>query len=107
MNSLVNPQRLRSAILRRLSEVIDPETGEDVVRMRLIEDLAVDEQGCVSYKFRPSSILCPLAVSLSLAIYSAVAGVKGVKAQELRVVGHILADKLTSLIKEELSEASV
>ena len=54
MNS---PEQLRAAILARLARVIDPETGVDIVRMRLIEDLTVDEQGRVSYTFRPSSPL--------------------------------------------------
>ena len=39
---------LRTVILAELSTVIDPETGVDVVRMRLIEDLTVDEKGYVS-----------------------------------------------------------
>jgi metal-sulfur cluster biosynthetic enzyme len=52
-------EELRAAILSRLSEVIDPETGVDVVRMRLIENLMVDINGRVAYVFRPSSPLCP------------------------------------------------
>jgi metal-sulfur cluster biosynthetic enzyme len=35
---MTSPEELRQAILQRLSAVIDPETGVDVVRMRLIED---------------------------------------------------------------------
>jgi len=35
----------RGIILTRLSTVIDPETGVDVVRMRLIEALSVDGLG--------------------------------------------------------------
>ncbi len=50
--------------------------------MRLIEDLAVDETGFVSYKFRPSSPLCPIAVPLSLEIQKAVAEVEGVDGQD-------------------------
>ena len=42
-----------------MSKVIDPETGIDVVRMRLVEDLEVDEAGRVRYRFRPSSPFCP------------------------------------------------
>jgi metal-sulfur cluster biosynthetic enzyme len=58
---------LEQAIVERLRVVIDPETGVDVMRMRLIEDLSVDGQtGRVSYRFRPSSPLCPLAVHLVL-----------------------------------------
>jgi hypothetical protein len=33
---------LEQAIIERLRQVIDPETGVDVMRMRLIEDLRVD-----------------------------------------------------------------
>ena len=95
-----NPAQLRAAILERLSSVIDPETGVDVVRMRLVEDLAVDERGAVSYKFRPSSPLCPLAVPLSLDIWCAVAEVDGVADQSLEVVGYEQAEALTKLIKE-------
>ena len=91
---------LRAEILNRLSHVIDPETGADVVRMRLIEDLAVDEAGRVVYKFRPSSPLCPLAVSLAMAIGEAVARTPGVTGQEMEVVDYIKAAELTALMRQ-------
>lgn len=101
----MDPDALRQAILKRLSQVIDPETGVDVVRMRLIEDLVVDERGQVSYKFRPSSVFCPLAVPLSLAIQQAVAEVAGVVGQDLQVVGYVGSEELTRLIKEALGDS--
>jgi metal-sulfur cluster biosynthetic enzyme len=92
---------LEQAIVERLREVIDPETGVDVVRMRLIEELQVDgETGRVSYRFRPSSPLCPLAVHLALGIREAVAGVPGVTEQEIEVVGYVGADGLNALLGE-------
>jgi len=97
-----NSEQLRAAILQKLATVIDPETGVDVVRMRLIEDLTVDDEGRVSYKFRPSSFLCPLAVPLSLAIQRAVAEVEGVTEQKMEIVGYIQADELTALIRRAL-----
>jgi len=97
---MTDPNALREAILQRLSSVIDPETGVDVVRMRLIEDLEVDEEGVVRYKFRPSSPLCPIAVPLALSIREAVAGVEGVTRQEIEVVGYIKADELNNLLRE-------
>jgi metal-sulfur cluster biosynthetic enzyme len=97
-------EQLRAAILSRLSTVIDPETGVDVVRMRLIEDLTVDDEGRVSYKFRPSSLLCPLAVPLSQEIQQAIAEVHGVTAQNIKVVGYIQAFKLTELLRRSLAE---
>ena len=96
--------QLRLAILQRLMAVIDPETGVDVVRMRLIEDLTVDEQGRVSYKFRPSSPLCPIAVPLSLEIQKAVAEVEGVIEQDMEIVGYIQAEELTALIRQALAQ---
>ena len=91
---------LREAILTRLSTVIDSETGADVVRMRLIEDLVVDEGGVVRYKFRPSSPLCPLAIPLTLSIRKAVAEVEGVTRQQIEVVGYIRAEELNAMLRE-------
>ena len=91
---------LREAILTRLSAVIDAETGADVMRMRLVENLEVDEGGIVRYEFRPSSPLCPLAVSLALSIRGAVAEVDGVTGQEIKVVGYIRAEELNAMLQE-------
>ena len=83
------PVQLREAILSRLAKVIDPETGVDVVRMRLIEKLTVDAQGRVAYTFRPSSPLCPLAAPLAMEIRRAVREVPGVTRQVMRVEGYV------------------
>lgn len=94
---------LKHHVTERLKQVIDPETGVDVMRMRLIEDLEVEaETGQVRYRFRPSSPLCPLAVHLVLAIREAVADVPGVTGQEIEVVGYVGADELNALLKEEV-----
>jgi len=95
-----DPEILRLAILERLSKVIDPETGVNVVRMRLIEDLIVDEKGYVSYKFRPSSPFCPIAVPLSLDIQHAVAEVEGMTGQNVEVVDFALAEELTKWLRQ-------
>lgn len=96
---------LEQRILDRLRAVIDPETGVDVVRMRLIEELRVDEQsGQVRYIFRPSSPLCPLAVTLALHVQRAVAAVEGVKGQEVSVAGYVGAQQLTELLNAPPAE---
>jgi metal-sulfur cluster biosynthetic enzyme len=95
-----DPEQLRKATLARLARVIDPETGVDVVRMRLIENLQVDEQGRVSYTFRPSSPLCPLAVPLAIEIRRAVREVVGVTGQTTRVDGYVRSDELNALLLE-------
>jgi metal-sulfur cluster biosynthetic enzyme len=102
---MTDSKSLYDAILARLSTVIDPETGVDVVRMRLIEDLKVDEEGTVCYTFRPSSPLCPIAILLALAIRQAVAEVEGVTRQQIEVVGYLQAAELNAMLRE-LEEAS-
>ena len=92
----------REAVIERLEEVIDPETNVDVIKMRLIEDLLVDNEGRVSYTFRPSSPLCPIAVFLVTRMKQAVAEVPGVVHQKIRVEGYVAAAELTKLINEEI-----
>ena len=96
---MVDQEPLCERVLARLSKVIDPETGIDVVRMRLVEGLEVDEAGCVRYRFRPSSPFCPLAVPLALSIYRAVADVEGVTDQEAEVVGYVGAAELNDMLR--------
>jgi metal-sulfur cluster biosynthetic enzyme len=98
--SVEDQDALREAILARLSRVIDPETGVNVVRMRLIEDLTVDEEGVARYRFRPSSPLCPMAVPLALSIREAVAEVDGVTGQAMEVVGYVRADELNAMLRQ-------
>lgn len=97
---------LRERILAGLSSVIDPETGADVLRMRLIEDLTVDDKGQVKYRFRPSSPFCPLAVTLALEIHRAVADVPGVVRQEMEVVGYVGAQDLNELLRGQVTGAN-
>jgi metal-sulfur cluster biosynthetic enzyme len=94
--------RLQQTILEQLRGVIDPETNVDVVRMRLVENLDVDSEGRVSYTFRPSSALCPLAVFLAMQIKKAVSEVPGVSAQKIMIEGYAAAEELTKLINKEI-----
>lgn len=89
------------AVIIRLRKVIDPETQVDVIRMRLVEDLLVDENGHASYTFRPSSPLCPVAVYLVTQIKQAVAEVPGITSQTIKIEGYIAAEELSQLINKE------
>ena len=91
---------LKERVIDRLRSVIDPETGADVVRMRLIQELEVDDDGRVRYTFRPSSPLCPLAVTLALQIKQAIARVPGVTGQEISVEGYVGAEGVSELLRE-------
>ncbi len=91
-------ERLEQLIIARLRLVIDPETRADVIRMRLIENLSVNEEGHVKYTFRPSSPVCPIAVSLAQQIKIAVSQVPGVHTQNIKVENYVGAEQLTMLI---------
>jgi metal-sulfur cluster biosynthetic enzyme len=97
----MNDPTLVRGILDRLRSVIDPETNVDVIRMRLVEGLEADEEGRVSYTFRPSSFVCPIAVPLALEIKFAVAEVDGVSKQQIGIDGYTMAEELERLINEE------
>ncbi len=99
-----SPEKLREDILKRLSKVIDPETSVDVVRMRLIENLTVDESGHVSYTFRPSSPFCPIAIPLSMSIQSAISEVEGVSGQTVNIDGFAFSEELTAWFREAFPE---
>jgi len=93
-------KRLEELIITRLRLVIDPETRADVMRMRLVEDLTVNEEGHVTYTFRPSSPVCPIAVSLAQQIKIAVSQVPGVYTQDIKIENYIGAEQLTLLINQ-------
>ena len=96
---------LKSAIVDKLSTVLDPETGIDVVRMGLIESLEVSTEGVATYQIRPSSMFCPLAVPLSMSIINAVKEVKGVSGQIVEVVGYAKQIELNQMLAEFIKEA--
>jgi hypothetical protein len=50
---MIDAEVLKNVVIDQLKKVIDPETGVDIIRMRLIKDLTVDSNGKVTYYFRP------------------------------------------------------
>ena len=95
---------LHNAILEKLTTVLDPETSVNVIRMQLVKDLTLDDEGKVTYVFRPSSPLCPIAVPLALAIIQAVKDVPGVTAQRVTVTDYVQADELNEILLTILEE---
>ena len=91
-------EKITEDILAALKNVIDPETGADVARMRLVLDLHVDEAGTAEYIFRPSSPLCPIALPLVMEIIEAVKFVEGVTDQKVTVVNYSGAEELNKIL---------
>ena len=95
---MYNPNQIREAVIDTLRNVIDPETGADVIRMGLVLDLEVHEDGTAEYIFRPSSPLCPIALTLVLAIIEAVKDVDGVTDQKVTVIDYIGVKSLNEIL---------
>jgi metal-sulfur cluster biosynthetic enzyme len=93
---------LQKAIVEKLMTVIDPETGADVIRMRLVQNISIDETGKITYTFRPSSPLCPIAVPLALGIIQAISEVPGVSGQSITVIDYVQAEQLNEILKSIL-----
>ena len=91
---------LLQKIEKSLARVVDPEMGMDVMRMRLVRDLKVDQHGNVELTFRPSSVLCPLGFQLGINIKEAVLDVPGVKSVQVHVDGYIHAEQLKKILEE-------
>jgi len=98
----MEPMGLHRAVLDKLKTVIDPETGADVIRMQLVQNMDVDDAGRVVYTFRPSSPLCPIAVPLAVMIIQAIGEVEGVTGQRITVIDYIQADKLNEILSSVL-----
>lgn len=102
-----NHDNLMQAVNNRLSLVLDPETGIDVIRMGLVRDMQIDAKGNIMYTFRPSSPICPIAVPLALSIIQAISEVPGISRQGISVVDYIQSDELTKTLKSFLEEKEI
>jgi metal-sulfur cluster biosynthetic enzyme len=92
--------QLKEKIESALRQVIDPETSMDVMRMQLVKNLKVDENGSVSLTFVPSSPHCPLGFQLAISIYEAVKKVDGVTQVKIDVENFVRADELNKILDE-------
>ncbi len=100
----MNTVELQKTVVEKLMTVIDPETGADVIRMRLVKDINVDENGFITYVFRPSSPLCPIVVPLALGIMQAIREVPGITGQSITVVDYVQAEQLNEILQTVLDE---
>ncbi len=92
---------LRAAIEERLAGIIDPGAGLDVFRMGLVRDLEITERGNVSFTFKPSSPVCPMAFSLAPAIKEAIESVPGAGKVLVRIENFNRARDLEALLDAE------
>jgi putative FmdB family regulatory protein len=81
----VEAENVETQVRKALTEIIDPETGLNIMRMDLIHDIEVTANGVVSLVFRPSSPVCPMAYSLANSIKKRLETVTQVNTVNVRV----------------------
>lgn len=96
---MTTSESIHERVVSALKNVIDPETGADVIRMRLVVDLQIHQDGTAEYVFRPSSPLCPIALTLVMSIIEAVKAVDGVTDQKVTVVDYVGAEDLNKILE--------
>lgn len=91
---------IKEQVLEKLKSVYDPELKEDVLTLKLVYDLDVDEEsGIVSIKFKPTVENCPVGMQLSIAIKKAILSVDGVKRANVGVENFIWAKETEEFLK--------
>jgi metal-sulfur cluster biosynthetic enzyme len=86
-------------VRQALSEIVDPETGLNIMRMDLIKDLTLDDAGALSLTFRPSSPVCPMAYSLGNEIKKKLGHLDDITSVEMRVENFRDAERLEKLLR--------
>ena len=94
----VNTMELFDKVNDSLSQVVNPETGMDVIRMKLVRDLKVHKDGKVELTFRPYSMFCPIGFRQGIKIKKAVKAVSGVNGVYVKVEAHICAERIEKLL---------
>ncbi len=91
---------IKEQILEKLKSVYDPELKEDVLTLKLVYDLEVDEKnGIANIKFKPTVENCPVGLQLSIAIKKAILSVDGVKRANVKVENFIWAKEAEEFLK--------
>jgi metal-sulfur cluster biosynthetic enzyme len=93
-------QGLMENIFKALTQVLDPATGLDVIRMQIIENLQINNEGEIKLILHPSSPVCPLAYKVASDIKLAIKRVKGVKDVQMKINGFKDAQRLEAILKE-------
>lgn len=92
--------QLREKIINTLEQIIDPETGMDVISMGLIKNIDISEDMDVTVDFMPSSPVCPLVFHLAFDIRDSIRSLNGIKSLDVRVTGHDMSEEVNRMLKE-------
>src|SRR2546425_3111005 len=82
----------KEEVLKVLSSVTDPELGRDVVTLRMVEDVRVDD-GVVSFTLNLTTPACPLRTRIEEGAKEAIGKLRGVKELRMKVSSNVMATR--------------
>ncbi len=98
MGVVMDKELLGKDINNALTEIIDPETRLNIMRMGIVRNLTIRDDGSVNLTFRPSSPTCPMAYALAGAIKKKIESIQGVKSLTINVENFSSSNHLEQLI---------
>lgn len=87
----------KTAIVKELAQVVDPEVGVPITEMDLIDEIGIDDAtGVISIGFHLTAPFCPPMFALEIAqdIKKRVGSLEGVKEVKISMTGHFMADEI-------------
>ncbi|MGH2639058.1 MAG: metal-sulfur cluster assembly factor [Rhabdochlamydiaceae bacterium] len=91
----------KTAIVKELSQVVDPEVGVPITEMDLVDDIGIDDNtGAVSVAFHLTAPFCPPMFALEIAqeIKRRVSALEGVKEVKVSMTGHFMAEEINKRV---------
>ena len=83
------PAPTNQEVLDALSQIHDPDLGRDVVSLGMIKELAIDQQGRVSFTFELTTPACPVRDRFKSQAQDAVGAIPGVTGVEVRMTANV------------------
>jgi len=83
--------KISEQVLEALKTVIDPDLKKDLVTLKMIQDLQVDEEGKVSFRVVLTTPACPLKAQLESECRSKVLAVAGVRAVSIQMDAQVVS----------------
>src|SRR5437867_10151699 len=81
----------KDEVLKALSRIQDPDLGRDVVSLGMIKDLAISDQGRVSFTFELTTPACPVRDRFQPQAHELVGNLPGVSAVDLKMTSNVRA----------------
>ncbi|MDY6787839.1 MAG: iron-sulfur cluster assembly protein [candidate division WOR-3 bacterium] len=90
---------IKTKITETLQNIIDPELRVNVMELGLIKAMDVDDNGNVSFVFRPSSKQCPIGIQLAVTIKQKILELDEVHSVHMDIENFIYKEQLKEILK--------